>query len=367
MALLAVVGNARSFARVVSAAKRLLAAGAANAPAQRLFAAAVERATIESGVDPSDLAESALRIAAQERLGVRPAKPKRAPKRKNPGGASWQGQTRAASGKYTISYGSEETFCDWCGRGLFVGDTAIMSPSGDVFCCQRCMTEARSSRANPSRRGVAPLAFEARDRYREDLRAGHVDAAEYWRGQAAALFAGDPRQDLVAGADSGGRVKSKKGAKPAGKRNPKRVKHNRTNSSTEVAPEKKRDFTLAEGRQRFEGFDAAKGVIEEFHGSAPTHLELYAIDDGKKEITVDRVHAALHRTLETNYMVPWENSNKHGTLWKHEHKEGKGLKGLERGKPLPNPEDLPLEIYDPATKTTRKIGGKFLIRDWWYS
>jgi len=348
--LLAIIGNGRAFRGAVAAAKRVLAAGPKNKTAQRLFAKAVGRAAGESGVDPSDIATGAMRVAQAE------AKAKKNPK----------------------------------------------APKG---------------------RKVHPLAFEARDRYLEDTEAGHSSAAEYWRGQAGAFFTGNnphaitwvaflasdyglpgaqtvdveaasyeeakslgaqalgtsptfvqatpiiPRQDLVAGGGVGGRVKSSRARSPrvaAPKGTTKRVKKNRTNSSQEVAPEKKRTFTLDEARSRFEGFDAAKAVIEEFHGHPPGHVELFAIDDGKKEITVDRVHAALHRTLETNYMVPWENSNKHGTLWKHEHKEGKGLKGLERGKPLPNPEDLPLEIYDPATKTTRKIGGKFQIRDWWF-
>jgi ATP-dependent Clp protease adapter protein ClpS len=44
-------------------------------------------------------------------------------------------------------------------------------------------------RPNPRRRRkVHPLAFAARDRYLEDLEAGHKDAAEYWRGQAGAFF-----------------------------------------------------------------------------------------------------------------------------------------------------------------------------------
>lgn len=35
---------------------------------------------------------------------------------------------------------------------------------------------------------VHPMAYEMRDRYKGDVKAGHSDAAEYWRGQAAALF-----------------------------------------------------------------------------------------------------------------------------------------------------------------------------------
>lgn len=39
---------------------------------------------------------------------------------------------------------------------------------------------------------VHPLAIEARNRYREDKKAGHSAAAEYWRGQAGAFFTGNP-------------------------------------------------------------------------------------------------------------------------------------------------------------------------------
>jgi len=46
-----------------------------------------------------------------------------------------------------------------------------------------------SAMGNPP---VNPKAYEMRDRYRDDLAAGHSDAAEYWRGQAAAYFTGNP-------------------------------------------------------------------------------------------------------------------------------------------------------------------------------
>jgi len=35
-------------------------------------------------------------------------------------------------------------------------------------------------------------ALEMRTRYKDDLKAGHKDAAEYWRGQASAYFTGNP-------------------------------------------------------------------------------------------------------------------------------------------------------------------------------
>lgn len=45
--------------------------------------------------------------------------------------------------------------------------------------------------ANPN----LPLAMSMRERYQDDLKAGHKDAAEYWRGQAAAYFTGNPKLD----------------------------------------------------------------------------------------------------------------------------------------------------------------------------
>lgn len=226
---------------------------------------------------------------------------------------------------------------------------------------------------------VDPLAFEARERYREDLEAGHLGAAEYWRGQAGAFFTGGKAPKRVAGPGVDGRVKSprkrtrKKTSKKASKKNAsKKRKQGSKVIANRVAPksrkkprEKKKRVSLSEARRRFEGYEEALDAYKEFHGEDPDHVNVFMIDDGRDEVTVEPVHAALHRTLETNYVVPWK-SNKRGTLWLHEHKEGAGLKGLQKGARMPRPEDLPLEVYDPRTKTTRKIGGRFQIRDWWF-
>ncbi len=221
----------------------------------------------------------------------------------------------------------------------------------------------RAVRPNPY---VHPLAFEARHRFHEDQAAGHDDAAEYWRGQAGALFTSgghDPapkRPKAVAGESSKGRLKSKGKSKKA-------VRKNRTTgNSAKPNARLKGKISVAEARKRFEGMPEARKAYRTFHEKEGNDVELYEIDDGSPDLTVAPVHAALHRTLETNYWVPWEGSNKTGTLWLHEHKEGRGLKGLSRGKGMPNPEDLPLEIYDPRTKTTRKIAGKFKVSKWWY-
>jgi hypothetical protein len=77
------------------------------------------------------------------------------------------------------------------------------------------------------------------------------------------------------------------------------------------------------------------------------------LPDGKKRVRVEHAHVGLHRTLETAYETPEEwDSNKKGSLWLHEHPRGEGA---------------PLELLDPQTNTTRKVGGDFVIDDWWYS
>ena len=126
---------------------------------------------------------------------------------------------------------------------------------------------------------------------------------------------------------------------------------------------KKKRFTINEARERFEGVDEAVRAYRRFHGKAPSHVDVYVLDDGKKQVSVERAHAALHRTIDTNYFVPWESSKK-DTLWKHEHVEGYDLSS---NKQTPRAENFPLEVLDPATGTTRKILGRFVVRDWWYS
>lgn len=314
---------------------------------------------------------------------------------------------------------------------------------------------------NPGRQ-VHPLAFEARDRYRADMRAGHDDAAEYWRGQAGAFFTGnnplgpiayypvrDQRtrellgavysDDLVDAAitaeeefghgaparpyrwddfktttglayPSLKRLIEREGMPPAGPVPGKRIgyyakggplygKNPRRDSRAEeeldlaeaqlalaerrgrasVAGSKSRSklkskgkkkvhgnpnekkkqrpkttrYSLEEARKKFKGIDAAIKAYKRFHGSnnPPTHVTVYHLPDGSSEARVENVHAALHRTLETPYVVPWKSS-KRGTLWLHEHPEGEGA---------------PLEVLDPSTGTTRKIGGDFVVDDWWHS
>jgi hypothetical protein len=164
----------------------------------------------------------------------------------------------------------------------------------------------------------------------------------------------------VAGAGAKGRVKSASRKKTA------KVKKNRVAKPSQKKPRTKRKrYSLREGRDRFDGYEEALDAYTEFHGEDPRAVDVYVLDDGSDEVRVEPVHAALYRQLETNYMVPWE-SNKKGTLWLHEHKEGRGLRGLQKGKPLPRPEDLPLGAYNPRTKTIVTMGGQLQVRDWLY-
>lgn len=250
----------------------------------------------------------------------------------------------------------------------------------------------RDRRRNP-RPEVHPLAYEARRRYREDLMAGHGDAAEYWRGQAGAFFTDAVHPDYMReiyeleqrelerrnrnatgkrskkkSGRKGGKKSKKQVAGPGGrdslKKEGRKVRKNRTAGKSKKAKPKLKRYTLEEARKKFEGFDEALKAYKRFHKADPSHVDVYEIDDGKPGKTVDRVHAALHRTVETNYLVPdgWE-SNKNGSLWKHEHVEGFSL---DNPVGEPDPEDFPLEVLDPATGTTRKFGGRFRVTTWWY-
>ena len=164
-----------------------------------------------------------------------------------------------------------------------------------------------------------------------------------------------PRQ--VAGADPVGRVKPR-----STKRTPK-VKKNRATPKGQGKPKAKRKrFSIKEARERFEGVDEAVAAYKKFHGRKPSHVDVYVLEDGKSGVSVERAHAALHRTIDTNYFVPWDSTKKN-TLWKHEHVEGYDLFS---DKQTPKAEKFPLEILDPATGTTRKILGQFSIGRWWY-
>lgn len=114
-------------------------------------------------------------------------------------------------------------------------------------------------------------------------------------------------------------------------------------------PPKSKKISLEEA-EKIEGYSEALKAYRKFHGTDPTEVEVFYLPDGKKGERMEPVHAALHHTIETNYVVPWE-SNKKDTLWIHEHPEG----------------GEPLEVYDPRTKTTRKILRGSIVKDWWFS
>jgi hypothetical protein len=164
-------------------------------------------------------------------------------------------------------------------------------------------------------------------------------------------------QRQVAGPDPVGRVK------PRSKKRTRKVKKNRATPKGQGKPKaKKKRFSIKEARERFEGVDEAVAAYKKFHGRKPSHVDVYVLEDGKDGVSVERAHAALHRTIDTNYFVPWD-SNKKNTLWKHEHVEGYDLFS---DKQTPKADKFPLEILDPATGTTRKILGQFSIGKWWY-
>lgn len=98
-------------------------------------------------------------------------------------------------------------------------------------------------------------------------------------------------------------------------------------------------------------FELATHRYKRFHETLPQGVRLIRVPDGRDEVTRDpNLYVALHETLETPYVVPWESS-KAGTIWFHEH-----------------PEDgRPLEVLNPRTGITSKVGGTYLIDEWWYS
>lgn len=180
--------------------------------------------------------------------------------------------------------------------------------------------------------------------------------AEAERRQASSHASG--RKKSVAGAGRSRRVKSKGVVDDL----PKRVLKNRTQGAGSKPMTPVKTFPIDEARDRFQGISEAERAFRKFHGQPAGRIDLYAIDDGSDEVKIEHAHAALHRTIDTNYFVPWD-SNKRKNRWKHEHVEGYDLKN---NGPLPPEELFPLEILDPKTGTTRKIAGRFKVREWWY-
>jgi hypothetical protein len=66
----------------------------------------------------------------------------------------------------------------------------LYTKSGRLVVFPELLTTMRTW-VNPK---VRAEALEARKRYSDDLKAGHKDAAEYWRGQAGAYFTANPKE-----------------------------------------------------------------------------------------------------------------------------------------------------------------------------
>ncbi len=75
-------------------------------------------------------------------------------------------------------------------RMLFVNWDDHGEHSIGINCVEKIVGKKNNPMIN-----VHPLAIEARKRYRDDLKAGHTAATEYWRGQAGAFFTGNPRMN----------------------------------------------------------------------------------------------------------------------------------------------------------------------------
>lgn len=96
------------------------------------------------------------------------------------------------------------------------------------------------------------------------------------------------------------------------------------------------------------GYAEAERAFRRFHGEPPTGVTVYRYQDGQRGVT-RRVLVALGTVPETHYRVPW-GSNKKGYHWVHKH-------------PSASP---PLEVLDPRTGITSKIGGTYKVTDWWH-
>jgi hypothetical protein len=185
-----------------------------------------------------------------------------------------------------------------------------------------------------------------------------IDAAEGVLFAALEGAAGKPagkRRKAVAGSGKRGSVKGKGRSK---------VRKNRASKPGKFKAPCKKRYSLEEARKKFKGFDKALKAYREFHDRDPGHVDVYELDDGESVVTVDDVHAALHRTLETNYLVPdgWD-SNKNGSYWKHEHIEGAMDGKIDLQSRI---EDLPLEVFDVKRNRTIKLpNGRWYITDWW--
>lgn len=199
------------------------------------------------------------------------------------------------------------------------------------------------SAANPGGHEVDPRAFDMRDRYKDDMEAGHLDAAEYWRGQAAAYFTANPCG----------------GAPPPGMReipelarlmNPKRKRRRNRDSKWKKEPE---ELEIdVEEIESMPYFKEALKKFKRFHESTPALAKVIRIPDGKKGTRrLNKVYVALGRRKQTPYTVDEWDSSKKDVYWYHDHPEG-----ME-----------PLMILDPETGVVSDVGGSYVVDEWFYS
>ena len=73
-------------------------------------------------------------------------------------------------------------WCPYCKKETLTA--SYKDQYGYYYTCSVCHNRT----SNP----VHPQATESLKRYKDDLKAGHKDAAEYWRGQASAYFTANP-------------------------------------------------------------------------------------------------------------------------------------------------------------------------------
>lgn len=106
-----------------------------------------------------------------------------------------------------------------------------------------------------------------------------------------------------------------------------------------------------------EAAEAADKRYKRFHSKRAGKVRIFQIPDGKKEVTRDpTLYVGLHETLEVPYQVPWA-SQKRGDdpenpiTWFHEFPQA----------------SRPLEVLNPTTGVTSRLGGTYLVDDYYYS
>ena len=115
----------------------------------------------------------------------------------------------------------------------------------------------------------------------------------------------------------------------------------------EISIEAARAFATKIGQA--DAFEAAMKAHKTFHGIYPDKVTVYRFPDGKKKINRKFV-AGLGRVPETHYYKAHPKGNKAKTYWVHKHPPG----------------GEPLEVLDPSTGLTSKIGGTCKVTTWWY-